>query len=223
MREGRYLAHALLSDGSWQILDHEDQFQESNLFNIQYRYFYPMGKIEASHFYIVYVYEMTDTSNIKPNQSIYRLCEDSSNKNGKTSFSPFPTLRVNCMHADIKNTSKSMMNNLIKLIEIKCSVKIQYLSCIILFSSNNDKGLEGWIHHVDRLDYLRQPKLEDASLFSTDSLRRSNTSIVTDTTIGALRKFNCRGDFCQYVEEQEVEYDDGQLGSIKAEVAKVRT
>ena len=223
MRDGRYLAHALLSDGSWQVLDHEDQFQESNMLSIQYRYFLPMGRIESSHFYIEHVYQMADASNIKAKQSIFRLCEDSSLKNQKAATSLIPTLRVHCMHSDIKNICKSMMSNLIKLIEIKCSTKIQYISCIFLFHSNSDGGLQAWIHHIDRLDYFSQSKQEDSSLFSADALRKSSASIVTDTTIGSLKKFHCKGDFCQYVEEQEVEYDDGQLGSIKVEVAKVRS
>ena len=213
--------HVLRADGAWEVFTQEEDFQEANMLSIQYRFFLPMGKVQSSHFYIEFVYEMNDASGIQAKEFVYRLAEDSSSKNRQQISSPIPPLRIHCMHPHIKLITKAMMSNLIKMIEIKCSIKIQSLSSIILFCTNDDKELQGRIHHIRELGYIKQSKQEDSSLFSSESLRKSNASVVTDSTTGSLKKFHCKGDFCQYVEEQEVEYDDGQLGSIKVEVAKV--
>ena len=229
-REDKVQCHYLLSSGQWRTFNPESSFDDS-LLDAQYRYFVPMDKFyNTKHFYIEQVYEIEHKKDLLSKLSTYRLHEDNAPDSKDPNGSPFPLQRIACMSQQIKESAKTMILNLLKIIEIRAKVKVRKLSCILLFSNATSESSgksynTGYLHHVKDVEFTAATirlKGETSSLLSSDSLcHKTNASIVTDATFRS-RSFYCSGDFCKYIEEEEVQFDDFGMGSIQLEVAKAR-
>lgn len=219
------LTHVLSTHGAWSALRCEDDYGDQ-LLDAEHRYLIPLGRLQPGHFYLEQQYELGEAG-IGVRTSTCILCDAVAGGSERCAADVLPKQRIKCVSRALNNAASSAAQSLVRLVESSAGLRVKCVRVVLLVvsrggSGGEDKTYSVRLHHVRELEYDKtRTALEDGSLSSASLCRRSVASMVSDCA-GPTRLAPCAGDFCEYVEEEELQFEEEKPGSVCNEVAKAR-